>query len=181
MIMLEKGKIVSGLFNNYMRACYDEPVGAVQFAETRNAFFAGAKGIIDTIQAVTDAGDDATDAELAFMDDIYAELTAYGAHVAASIKRSDGAANSDEPPPVLGDMPIEEQYRVTMQAIAHTLDEFLNPDSSGTLDRATGFVLMVFPFGEHEGRANYISNGADRQTVAQLMEQQAKRFREQDA
>jgi hypothetical protein len=35
---------------------------------------------------------------------------------------------------------------------------------------------MVFPFNDHEGRCNYISNGADRRDVVTLMKEQIKRF-----
>ena len=43
--------------------------------------------------------------------------------------------------------------------------------------RVNGFVLMIFPYGEKEGRCNYISNGADRADIAKLFEEQAKKFR----
>jgi len=43
-------------------------------------------------------------------------------------------------------------------------------------DRSTGFVLLVFPFGETEGRCNYISNGADRKDIVKLLREQANRF-----
>lgn len=75
----------------------------------------------------------------------------------------------------LGDQPIEPRYVEQMRAIAKTLDEFLNADAKGT-DRKTGFVLMVFPMNGADGRANYISNGADRKDVVTLMKEQIKRF-----
>jgi hypothetical protein len=75
----------------------------------------------------------------------------------------------------LGDAPIEPQYRATMNAIARALDETFNGDAKGN-DRQTGFVLFVFPFGDHEGRANYISNGADRRDIIALMKEQIARF-----
>lgn len=77
--------------------------------------------------------------------------------------------------PELGDQPIEPRYREQMIAIAKTLDEFLNGDAKGS-ERRTGFVLMVFPFNGAEGRANYISNGADRKDVVTLMREQIARF-----
>jgi hypothetical protein len=75
----------------------------------------------------------------------------------------------------LGDGPIEPQYVENMQAIAQVLDETFNGEAKGAA-RATGFVLMVFPFGDHSGRCNYISNGADRTDVVTLMKEMIARF-----
>lgn len=76
----------------------------------------------------------------------------------------------------LGDAPIQEQYRQQMQAIAATLDEFLNGDAKGA-DREAGFVLLVFPFGSADGgRCNFISNGADRKDIVALMKEMIARF-----
>jgi hypothetical protein len=75
----------------------------------------------------------------------------------------------------LGDAPIEGQYEATMKAVARTLDEMFNGDARGRA-RETGFVLLVFPYGEKEGRCNYISNGANREDVVTLMKEQIKRF-----
>jgi hypothetical protein len=75
----------------------------------------------------------------------------------------------------LGDQPIEDQYRAQMQAIAGALDRFFNGETKGAA-RPTGFVLLVFPFGEKAGRCNYISNGADRRDIVTLLKEQSKRF-----
>ena len=75
----------------------------------------------------------------------------------------------------LGDAPIEPKYIEKMNALAHMLDELFNGELKGK-DRPTGFVLMVFPFGEKPGRCNYISNGVDRKDVVTLMKEQIKRF-----
>lgn len=80
--------------------------------------------------------------------------------------------------PELGDQPIEPGYERMMQDVARALDQAFNGDVKGGIDRKTGFVLLVFPFGEAEGRCNYISNGAERRDVLRLLEEQAKRFRE---
>lgn len=75
-----------------------------------------------------------------------------------------------------GSGPIEEQYREQMAAIAKVLDEVLNGGAKGP-SRKTGFVLLVFPFGETKnGRCNYISNGADRADMIKLLREQANRF-----
>jgi hypothetical protein len=76
---------------------------------------------------------------------------------------------------VIGDEPVEGQYQATMNAVARALDEMFNGDARGK-ERETGFVLLVFPFGEKEGRCNYISNGADRQDIITLMKEQIRRF-----
>jgi hypothetical protein len=73
----------------------------------------------------------------------------------------------------LGDAPIEPQYLEKMQMLARALDEVFNGDLRGQ-DRHTGFVLMVFGFGD-TGRANYISN-AERADVITLLKQQIARF-----
>ena len=75
----------------------------------------------------------------------------------------------------LGDGPIEDRYRGMMKAVGAGLDKIFNGEATGRA-RQTGFILLVFPFGEHEGRCNYISNGADRQDVVALMKEQIARF-----
>ena len=76
----------------------------------------------------------------------------------------------------LGDGPIEVEHIEQMTIIAKAVDEIFNATSKGQ-DRKTGFVLMVFPFGEVEsGRCNYISNGADRKDVVTLMKEMIARF-----
>lgn len=77
--------------------------------------------------------------------------------------------------PELGSQPIEDRFRALMQATAAALDEVFNGDRRGA-ERQVGFVLLVFPFGEKEGRCNYISNGADRADMVRLLREQANRF-----
>lgn len=72
--------------------------------------------------------------------------------------------------------PIQEKYRALMNAVAHAIDEMFNGNAKGT-DRETGFVLLVFPFGDADGsRCNYISNGADRRDMVSLLREMAARF-----
>jgi hypothetical protein len=80
------------------------------------------------------------------------------------------------PMPELGDAPIEAAYEHTMREVAAAIDNVLN---GGVRPRQTGFVLLVFPFGEQDGRCNYISNGADRRDVVKLLKEQAMRFEAQ--
>jgi hypothetical protein len=76
----------------------------------------------------------------------------------------------------VSDAEIEPQYREKMREIARILDAVFNSDAKGN-ERKTGFVLLLFPFGEaEEGRTNYISNGADRKDIAILFREMAARF-----
>ncbi len=75
----------------------------------------------------------------------------------------------------LGDEPIEPAYRREMQDVAAAIDNYFNGNLRGEA-RKVGFVLLVFPFGESEGRCNYISNGASRRDVVALLKEQAARF-----
>ena len=74
----------------------------------------------------------------------------------------------------LGDQPVEEQYRKQMLAVTNVIDEYFNGTDKN--NRKVGFILMVFPFDDHEGRCNYMSNGADRRDVVTLMKEQIRRF-----
>ncbi len=75
----------------------------------------------------------------------------------------------------LGDAPIEDKHKLIMQKIAQVLDNILNPGLKGP-DRMTGFVLLIFPYGNEDGRANYISNGAAREDIVKLFKEQIARF-----
>jgi hypothetical protein len=74
----------------------------------------------------------------------------------------------------LGDAAIDIAYEVKMRALARTLDRVLNDDKTGDA-RDAGFVLLVFPFVDHEGRCNYISN-ANRDDVVIMLREQLARF-----
>lgn len=78
----------------------------------------------------------------------------------------------------LGDQPIMEKHREEMNELAAILDIYFNGTTRGP-SRKTGFILMVFPFGDLEEshpRVNYISNGADRKDVVTLMREMIARF-----
>ena len=51
----------------------------------------------------------------------------------------------------LGDAPIQKEYRDQMIAVAKTLDEFFNGSARGS-DRKVGFIVLVFEYGDQEGR-----------------------------
>lgn len=73
----------------------------------------------------------------------------------------------------LGDAPIEKQYSESMNSIAQALDAIFNEDIE---IRKTGFVLLVFPLNEKEGRCNFISNGANRKDLVCLFKEMIARF-----
>lgn len=72
----------------------------------------------------------------------------------------------------LGNAPIQPEYLQQMNDLAHSLDRLFN---HGKLPlRETGFVLLVFPFGQGEGhRCNYISNANREDVITMLREQLA--------
>jgi hypothetical protein len=83
---------------------------------------------------------------------------------------------SQHPSQRLGDAPVQAEYHAKMEAVARSIDEFFNPETTGN-GRKVGFVLMVFPYGETAaGRCNYMSNGADRRDIVTLMKEMIARF-----
>lgn len=73
------------------------------------------------------------------------------------------------------DAVIEEKYRETMNGLAKAIDAMFNGTAKGK-DRETGFVLLAFPFGDTDGRCNYISNGASREDIVILFKEMIARF-----
>jgi hypothetical protein len=78
-------------------------------------------------------------------------------------------------PEMLGDAPIEHEYADLMNKLAHILDTGFNGHVPEGKDKETGFILIVFKFGDDSGRTNYISN-ADRKDVVTMLKHQIKRF-----
>lgn len=76
---------------------------------------------------------------------------------------------------ILGDAPIEPEYHALMNSLARGIDEICNGDVEKEA-RKTGFVLLLFPYGEKEGRCNFISNGADRKDIVCLFKEMIARF-----
>lgn len=72
----------------------------------------------------------------------------------------------------LGDAPLEKRE---YEKLARGIDAILNGNQKGP-DRAIGFVLLFFPFGDRDGRCNFLSNGADRRDVVILMKEMIARF-----
>jgi len=79
------------------------------------------------------------------------------------------------PTPRLGDAPIEDAYREKMNIVAAALDDVFNGGAKAP-NKEVGFVLLVFPYGEKEGRCNFISNGADRKDIVVLFKEMIARF-----
>ena len=63
--------------------------------------------------------------------------------------------------------------------VARAVDGMLNPGRTGR-DRATGFAILVYPFGTR-GRSHYVSNGAGKEEMAALFREAAKRLEERAA
>jgi len=91
-----------------------------------------------------------------------------------------GPRGGPVPPPPdggLGDAPIEKEYQDIMRDVGHFIDDLFNGDAKGDAKK-TGFILMVFPLNDHNGRCNYISNG-NREDVVTLLKGQLARFQGQ--
>jgi hypothetical protein len=80
-----------------------------------------------------------------------------------------------DPNQTLGDQPIQSAYLREMKAFAEALDITLNGEPGPGRQRKTGFVILVFPLEDHDGRCNYISN-AKRDDVLILLKEQVARF-----
>jgi hypothetical protein len=78
----------------------------------------------------------------------------------------------------LGDQPIQPEFYERMNQLATILDVAFNEGTKGKA-RKTGFVLLVYPFGNLEkgdARCNFISNGADRKDLVVLFKEMIARF-----
>ena len=62
-----------------------------------------------------------------------------------------------------------------MNAVAEALDDLFNPGQRAP-NKAIGFVLLTFKYGSHDGRCNFISNGADRKDIVTLFREMIARF-----
>ena len=63
-----------------------------------------------------------------------------------------------------------------MNNVARGLDSVFNGTAKGN-DKKVGFIsCSCFPYGSHDGRCNYISNGADRRDVVVMLKEQIARF-----
>lgn len=76
-------------------------------------------------------------------------------------------------PETLGDAPIDPALHQLMNELGRGIDDVLNLNSAA--GKVNGFVLMAFPFENHNGRCNYVSN-ATRETVIVMLKEQLARF-----
>ncbi len=67
-------KKIEALWSSY-RAILPKDAGTTQIIETRRAFYAGAQGLFHAILNSLEPGQDATDGDLKYMDDIQRELS----------------------------------------------------------------------------------------------------------
>lgn len=74
----------------------------------------------------------------------------------------------------IGSGPIQASLQEKLHAVAAVIDEFFNGEKRGK-DAEVGFVIMAFPFGEYEGRCNYMSN-ARREDIKVLLREQLSYF-----
>ena len=70
-----------------------------------------------------------------------------------------------------------------MTTIAFAIDRTLNGEevmtSPDTVQRANGFVLLMYPYGDHSGRSVFISNGASREDVIRMFESQIEKLKKE--
>lgn len=74
-----------------------------------------------------------------------------------------------------GDAPVDIDYRQRMNVVTSVPDQIFNGDKKGA-EREIGFVLLVFDYGEKEGRCECVSNGAHPSDITTLFKEQMKRF-----
>jgi hypothetical protein len=175
--LIDEGKIVEAGWLGF-KIMVLEPVDLSenQVEDMKMAFFGGAYHLFTSMTRMLDPGKEPSDNDIKRIDQINTELEAFvGVFEEELRKRQQKPPISEDPAPTLGDAPIEQEYRSKMQAVAMTLDKFFNGELEGN-DRHTGFVLLVFPFEEREGRCNFISNGADREDVVTLFKEMIQKF-----
>jgi hypothetical protein len=198
--LIAAGKLIEAGWISLRIAAVPRDAPPIQLTEMRQAFFAGAHHVFNSIMVVLEPGEEPTDADLDRMDKINAELNAFlddfkrkhGLDLPAKKRRptresSDHRGAYDKPPPVPADVEDDEPaaphpdetvdpaYQNKMLAIMKTVDEFMNDDAKGD-DRKVGVVLLVSPFGEQDGRVNYMSNGVNRRDMIAMFRELAARF-----
>ena len=135
-------------------------------------------------RALTGEFDDYSDAHVCPITQLHGELMAAGftqfakrvadGEFDATMEESDEWANSPAGREAMGDGPVQAEYEIMMKEVARLIDVMFNDNAKGD-DKKTGFVLLVFPFHNHDGRCNYMSN-AQREDVVTLLKEQLKRF-----
>lgn len=168
----DKGQVIEGGWQAYVATSGLEKATDSQRKQFRDTFYLGAQHLFTSMISIMDVNAEPTEKDLLRMSLIAEELHGFRKSALGSPETTTTAENQAN---ALGDSTIEAEYKQKMLAIAHVLDEVFNGELQGPA-RTIGFVLLVFPFNAHEGRANYISNGADRKDIVTLFKEQIKRF-----
>lgn len=169
----DKGQLIEGGWRAYVAINKLESAPALQHREMRTVYFLGAQHLWASMMSVLDPDAEPTEKDLKLMGLINEELETFRQTVLVS---SPAATPTEPTKPTLGDGPIEAEHQQRMVELAAFLDQEFNGPVHGPA-RQTGFVLLVFPFHGHGGRANYISNGADRKDIITLFTEQIARFK----
>lgn len=76
---------------------------------------------------------------------------------------------------------IKQQYQAGMQDLVVRLDEFFNGYARENDQPLTGFLVLVFPMDKskrpEKGRCDYLTNVDSHRDLAQILREQAERFR----
>jgi hypothetical protein len=173
----DKGKLIEGGWQAYVATSGLAAAPQTQRREMHTAYFLGAQHLLASMTGIMDPDPDAepTQKDMLRMSLIYEELEVFR----KSILEPSSDLSPEEPPTtvqMIGDGPLEVEFREKMVKLAGFLDEHFNGTARGPA-RHTGFVLLVFPFHPYEGRANYISNGASREDIVTLFTEQIAYFK----
>ena len=71
------------------------------------------------------------------------------------------------------DKAVHEYILQKTHLSAKVIDKYFNDDPD---NKDIGFILLVFPIGEDQGRCNYVSNKVPRENAKRILEAQAKRL-----
>lgn len=176
--LTEQGKLIEAGFALFASHVISKDAPAIQFSEMQLAFMAGAEHVWSSAMNMLDPGEEPTDADLGRMELIQREIDEWRSKLSERVKSPNRRLDefeSQQPQDRLSDAPVQAEYHEKMVAVTGAIDEFFNGKAKGQ-DRKTGFVLMVFPFGDTSGRCNYMSNGADRKDIVILMREMIARF-----
>lgn len=76
------GELIAERYSEYVTLCVDPRAGDVQRAETRRAFYAGARCLLSTLLAILKDGQDVTAEDVAPIEALHQELQAFALAVA---------------------------------------------------------------------------------------------------
>ena len=170
----DKGKLIEGGWQAYLATSGLLTAPELQRREMRKAYFLGAQHLFASMMSILDEDAEPTEKDMARMGLIFEELEDFANSALQPTPANPATVPATAHP--LGDGPIQAEFQQKMVDLARFLDQEFNGPVRGPA-RKTGFVLLVFPFHGHEGRTNYISNGADRKDIITLFTEQIARFK----